>query len=228
MPVEPYAAIEITAFEWVPEFAQGFVRDLRPRWLCEEAGLPYRERLISAIDRPDWYHHEQPWGQAPFLRADDEGIAVFESGAILVYLAERTGKLLPANGQARAETLGWLFGALNSVEPSVFELGNVDVFSAGKEWAALRRPSLIKQLGRRLAPLEARLAEREWLTGTFSIADIAMVTVLRELKRPGMLDAYPALAAYVARGEARPAFATALEAQLTPFAANVPATLQGA
>ena len=225
MPIDPAATITITAFSWVPDFAQGYVRDLRPRWACEEMGLPYRERLISAIERPDWYYAEQPWGQVPHVR--DGEIDLFESGASLIHLGEKGG-LLAAAGQERATALSWTLAALNSIEPYVFELGNVDLFARKQEWAKLRRPSLIEALGTRLDRLLTALGERSWLAGPFSIADVAMVTVLRELARSELLDCRPALSAYLARGLARPAFQTALAAQLAPFAHNAPAARQEA
>ena len=215
MPIDPNAQLQITAFEWVPDFARGLVRDLRPRWACEELGLPYRQRLISAVDRPQWYFAEQPWGQVPVLH--DGGVKIFESGAQLLYLADRSGELLPDGGQERADVLGWLFAAFNSVEPWMFELGNVHLFSAGEEWAKLRRPSLIEDSGKRLDRLAEALGEREWLAGEFSIADIAMVTVLRDDCGTGLIEARPSLAAYVRRGTARPAFQRALAAQLESF-----------
>lgn len=226
MPIDPQADLEITAFEWVPPFAQGFVRDLRPRWACEELGLPYRERLISAMERPDWYYAEQPWGQVPLLKDGD--VAIFESGAILLHIAEKAGALLPASGQARATVLSWLFAAFNSVEPATFELGNVDLFSRNEEWAKLRRPSLVKFLGDRLDRLLTALGDREWLADHFSIADIAMATVLREPDGSGLLDDRPGLAAYLARATARPAFKTALAAQIRHFGANAPKAKEGA
>ena len=214
MPIDKDAAIEITAFDWVPDFARGKVRDLRPRWACEELGLGYRERLISAVNRPDWYFAEQPWGQVPYLRDGD--VHLFESGATLVHLAEREGKLLPAAGQGRADVLSWLFAAFNSVEPMLMELANVTIFAAGKSWAEERKPGLLETIGQKLERLETALGTREWLAGDFSIADIAMVSMLR-IGGPELLAGTPRLEAYRARGEARPAFKAALDAQLAAF-----------
>lgn len=215
MPVDPNARLEITAFDWVPDFARGFVRDLRPRWACEEIGLPYRERLISATERPDWFYAEQPWGQVPVLRDGD--LHVFESGAILLHLGEKNARLLPNEPQARADAIGWLFAALNSVEPSAFELANVTLFAKDEEWAKLRRPGLEKFVDQRLERLETALGDREWLAGGFTIADIAMATVLREIRNDGLLTGQARLAAYLDRALARPAFTRALEAQLAAF-----------
>lgn len=218
MPIDPNADLEITAYEWVPSIAQGQVRDLRPRWACEEYGLPYKVRLISAIERPDWYYEEQPWGQVPFVRDGD--IGVFESGATLIHLAEKAGALPPPGTQARARVLSWLLAAFNSVEPFVMEYVNCTFFSRKEDWAQLRKPSLTEALEKRLSRLETGLGKDEWLAGEFSIADIAMVTVLRAVPEPALLP--PALGAYVERATARPAFARALEAQLAPFAMHDP------
>ena len=224
MLLDPNAPLEITAFDWVPEFARGHVRDLRPRWACEELGLPYRERLISAVKRPDWYRAEQPWSQVPVLR--DGELRLFESGAILLHLAEQGGGLLPPDPQGRAYAISWLFAAYNSVEPWIFELGKVELFNAAEEWASLRRPGLMKEMGERLDRLATALGEREWLAGPFSVADIAMVTALRDASGSGLVESRSALADYVARGTARPAFQRALEAQLAAFRDEPPS--QGA
>lgn len=220
MPIESTADLEITAFEWVPRFAQGQVRDLRPRWACEEFGLPYKVRLISALDRPQWYFQNQPWGQVPFVR--DGTVGIFESGATLIHIAEKAEALPPVGSQERARVLSWLLAAFNSIEPSVMELVNVEVFSRKEEWASLRRPSLIEALDGRLKPLEAALQDQEWLAGPFSIADIAMVTVLRALPDPSLVADRPSLSSYVERATGRPAFRKALEAQLAPFQHHAP------
>jgi glutathione S-transferase len=225
MPIDPNAEIEITAFDWVPRFARGHVRDLRPRWACEEMGLAYRERLISAMKRPDWYYQDQPWGQVPHVR--DGEISVFESGATLVHLGDKGG-LTPADGQSRASVLSWTFAAFNSIEPYVFEWANVTTFSAKEEWAQLRRPSLLKDLGGRLDKLETSLGSREWLAGAFSIADIAMVTVLRAIDDSLLVEERPGIATYMTRAVARPAFQAALDAQLAAFSENAPTVPQGA
>jgi glutathione S-transferase len=215
MPVESNAAIEITAFDWVPDFARGFVRDLRPRWACEELGLPYRERLISAMNRPDWFYGEQPFGQVPVVKDGD--LHLFESGAILIHLAEREGRLLPASGQARADVLGWLFAAYNSIEPLAMEQASVLIFHAGEDWAEARKPILFETIEKKLARLADAQGDREWIAGDFSIADIALLSVLREFERSEAFAKFPALVAYLARGTARPAFTRAIEAQLAAF-----------
>lgn len=220
MLINPNADLVITAFDWVPDFARGFVRDLRPRWACEEIGLAYRELLISATDRPEWFFAEQPWGQVPVI--DDGGVHVFESGAILLHIGEKDERLLPRDPQGRADALSWLFAAFNSVEPLAFELANIAIFAKDEEWAKLRRPSLEAFLGGRLDRLQSALGEREWLAGQFTIADIAMATVLREIRNVGMLGGHPELAAYLERALARPAFGRALEAQLAAFTQDEP------
>lgn len=224
MPIDPEASLVITAFNWVPDFAQGFVRDLRPRWLCEEIGLPYAQRLISAVDRPAAHYADQPWGQVPVI--DDGGIRLFESGAILLHLAERHPGLLPAEPQQRADTLSWLFAAFNSIEPMIFELGHVTLFAAGEPWAELRKPGLFAFIGERFDRLATALGEREWLAGPFTIADIAMATVLREAQDTDLLNERPVLARYLARAIARPAFARALDAQMAAFTPQPPACAQ--
>ena len=220
MPVDQNASLEITAFEWVPSFAQGFVRDLRPRWACEEIDLPYSERLIGVGPRPDGYYREQPWGQVPVLK--DDGVELFESGAILLHLGEKDERLMPRDRQGRALTISWLFAAYNSVEPLMFELGNVDIFSKDEEWAKLRRPSLMGWCEQRLDRLTDALVGGEYLAGQFTVADIAMATVLREADKTDLVSSRPALAAYLARCLARPAFERALDTQLAVFAAHEP------
>ncbi|APW71740.1 MULTISPECIES: glutathione S-transferase family protein [Sphingopyxis] len=215
MPVNPAAIIEITAFDWVPDFARGFVRDLRPRWACEEVGLDYAERLISAVDRPSEHFRDQPWGQVPVLRDGD--VHLFESGAILLHLAEKDERLLPRDPQGRATVTSWLFAAYNSVEPAMFELSTVDLFAAGEPWAKLRRPGLIDFIHTRFGKLAEALGDRPYLAGVFSVADIAMATVLREGIESGAVAEHPQLEAYLARCLERPAFDRALKAQLAAF-----------
>ena len=215
MPVRPDAKIEIIAFDWVPDFARGYVRDLRPRWACEEIGLDYSEHLISAINRPADHFLFQPWGQVPVL--NDGGIRLFESGAILLHLAEKDARLMPRDPQTRANTLAWLFAAYNSVEPMLFELGNVDIFSKDEEWAKLRRPGLIEFIRARFGRLSDALGDKPYLLGDFSVADLAMATVLREGVEAGLIAEYPRLAAYLDRCTGRPAFQRAMAAQLASF-----------
>lgn len=218
MSATPQPQVEITGFDWVPDFAEGFVRDLRPRWACEEIGLPYSMRLLNAAaPRPEAYFREQPWGQVPALVDRGEDLNLFESGAILLHLGEKDERLLPRDPQGRATAISWLFAAYNSVEPFMFELSNIEIFAAGEQWAELRRPSLMDDLSQRLDRLSAAIDGRDWLAGRFSVADIAMATVLREAEGTSLIDDRPVLAAYLERAIARPAFKAALAAQLADF-----------
>lgn len=215
MPVNPNAPVEITAFDWVPDFARGHVRDLRPRWACEEIGLDYAEHLISAINRPADHFLFQPWGQVPVL--NDDGVRLFESGAILLHLAEKDARLMPRDAQGRASVLAWIFAAYNSVEPMLFELNNVDIFAREEEWAKLRRPSLIEFIEGRLGRLNDAMGDKQYLVGDFTAADIAMASVLREAVDAGLIAGQPRLQAYLERCLTRPAFQKALAAQLAAF-----------
>jgi len=221
MSVNPAAPLEITAFAWVPPFAQGQVRDLRARWACEEIGLDYAERLLDAMSsRPDSYYLEQPWGQVPVL--NDNGIEIFESGAILLHLAQKDTRLLPNEPQARVRAISWLFAALNSIEPLMFELTNVNVFARDEEWAKLRKPSLYEFLGGRLDRLSTALGDKGYLECEFNVGDLAMATVLRIADGTELVSGRPGLAAYQKRCLARPAFQRALDAQLATFKAHTP------
>ena len=220
MPVDPNARIEITALKWVPEMAHGLVRDLRVRWALEEAGLSYRERLLdflggrSADDLAD-----QPFGQVPAYREGE--VSLFESGAIVLHIAERSEALMPSDPAARARTLAWVVAAIDSVEKPIWNLVEINI-SGGAEWARLRRPEVEGSIRRRLGQLSAWLGRRDWLEDRFTAGDLMMTTVLRILRRTDLVAEYPNLAAYQARCEARPAFARALEAQLAAFAAHQP------
>ncbi len=223
MPVDPNATIEVTGFKWVPPFAQGQVRDLRPRWALEELDLPYRERLFSALDpRPDSYYREQPWGQVPVMTDGD--LHIFESGAILLHLGGKSARLLPREEQARLSVTSWLLGAFNSIEPMMMQIATIDIFAKDEDWAELRRPSLLEFAGQRLDRLADALGDRDYLVEDFSIADIAMATILRIPRSTDLIPSRPALAAYVARCEARPAFQRALETQMATYAQNEPQT----
>ena len=219
------AEIEIAGYQWVPPFARGFVRDLRPRWACEEAGIPYRERLADVTNKPGWLLDAQPWGQVPIMRDGD--IRLFESGATLLHLGEKSETLLPRGPQQRAAAISWVLGAFNSVEPWLFEWVNVTALARDEEWAKLRRPSLEEFIAKRLAPLEKLLGGQDWLGESFTIADIAMVTVLRAIGGSQLLADHPATQAYVARGEARPAFQQAMNDQLAAFDRHDPPTSMG-
>lgn len=221
MPVDPASPIVITAFKWVPSFAQGYVRDYRARWACEEIGLDYAERLIDVQDKPESYFAEQPWGQVPVLH--DNGVEMFESGAILLHLAQKSPALLPDDPQARARAISWLFAAFNSIEPFMFELTTVDFFAKDAAWAKLRRPGLIEFLGRRLDRLADALGDKDWLEGRFTVGDLAMASMLRIADHSELLPQRPTLAAYLERAMDRPAFKRAIEAQRAVFRANEPA-----
>ncbi|CAM3063197.1 Glutathione S-transferase [Sphingomonas antarctica] len=220
MPVDPSSPLVITSLAWVPEFARGHVRDYRARWACEELGLDYAERLVGT-PRPDSYYHDQPWGQVPALHDGD--IELFESGAIMLHLAEKGETLLPAGAQARARAISWLFAAMNTIEPLMFELTNVNVFARGEEWAKLRKPSLYEFLGQRLDRLADSLGDKDWLEGDFTIGDLAMTSVLRVGEGSASMKQRPTLTAYLERAKARPAFRRAIADQLKSFEGHEPA-----
>lgn len=219
MPVNPTADIEVTAFRWVPPFAAGLVRDLRIRWALEEIGRDYRVRLLDAMEpRPADYFAEQPFGQVPAYR--DERVQLFESGAILIHLGMSDERLLHAEHPQRMRGIAWLIAALNSLEPMIFELVNIDIFNADEEWAKLRRPQVVEKIQARLKLLSDALGAKQWLEDRFSIGDLMMITVLRNLRHTDLVAKHPNLADFVARGEARPAFQRALADQVAPFAST--------
>jgi glutathione S-transferase len=219
MAVNPNADIEITAFRWVPEFAQGVVRDLRARWALEEAGLDYRVRLLGQ-QRPPEYLLEQPFDQVPCF--SDGQVRIFESGAIVQYIGEKSEALLPRDPQGRYRAIQWTYAALNSVEPAILNLLLIDVFFSGEEWAKLRRPGAAEFASLKLKRLSDWLGDNEWLEDRFTIGDLIMVTTLRFLRHTDIVGQFPNLAAYLKRGEARPAFQRALNDQLSTYAANQP------
>lgn len=205
----------LTTFDWVPEMPRGYVRDLRVRWALEEAGLPYRVESVPFRDRGAEHFSHQPFGQVPWLTDGD--VSIFESGAILFHLGERSDVLMPTDPRRRSEVIEWLFAALNSVE------------MASLPWALFKftgdaevtpgRQLLDSFLATRLQHLETILAEREWLAGSFSVADILMADVLRLVDRFDGLAEHPACRGYVARATARPSFIKAHADQMTHFAA---------
>jgi glutathione S-transferase len=214
--------IRITAFKWVPPFVQGLVRDLRLRWALEEAGLAYEEKLLGPGEQNSPEHRAlQPFGQVPVY--EEGGLTLFESGAIVLHIAERCPTLLPLDPAKRARARTWVLAALNTVEPHVQSLTAVDLFFANEEWARLRRPSAEKMVQTRLDQLAAALGARDYLDGEFTAGDLVMTTVLRFLRHTELVKNMPVLAAYQARCEARPAFQRALAAQLQPFAKHAPA-----
>ena len=223
MPLNPNAAIEITAFRWVPPFAQGVVRDLRARWALEEAGLDYRVRLLDQ-ERPAEYLLEQPFDQVPCFK--DGKVAIFETGAIAQYVGEQNEVLLPRDPQGRYRAIQWTYAALNSVEPAFLNLLLIDLFFVGEEWAKLRRPGAEDFAKLKLKRVSDWLGDKTWLEGDrFTIGDLLMVTVLRFLRHTDLVADFPNLDAYVKRGEARPAFQRALAAQLAVFKENEPELL---
>ena len=210
--------ITISAFKWVP-FAQGQVRDLRARWALEEAGLPYRTRLLEQgdQDKPD-YRALQPFGQVPIL--EDDGFVLFESGAIVLHIGERSEALLPRDPAERARATQWLIAALNSIEPFLLNVALIDLFYKDEEWAKLRRPGAVNFAQRRLAALSKALGDKPYLDGErFTAGDLMMTTVLRILKHTDIVTSDKRLAAYIERCTARPAFKRALAAQLGDFRA---------
>jgi glutathione S-transferase len=208
--------ITVTAFKWVPDFARGQVRDLRVRWALEEAGLPYKSKLIDQEEKATpAYRALQPFGQVPAYIEDD--LVLFETGAILLHVGEKSETLLPREPKARARAVSWVFCALNSMEPSIQELGGLSAFYANEEWAKQRRPGCEAQVRKRLADLAAALGDKDYLEGRFTAGDLMMSTVFRILSGSGLLEEQPRLAALKARCEARPAFKRALEAQLADF-----------
>ena len=214
-------AIKVSAYRWVPPFAQGLVRDLRVRWALEEAGMPYEERLLDFRNKPDGYRKLQPFGQVPTF--EEDGLVLFETGAIVLHIAERSTLLLPPDPSARARATSWMFAALNSVEPSIMSLIQIDLKFAGDMAATQMREAAVDAVKGRLASVAAWLGERDSLEDRFTAGDLLMVTVLRFLRHTDMITTMPALAAYQARCEARPAFQKALAAQMAVFAENAAA-----
>jgi glutathione S-transferase len=216
--------IEISAFRWVPPFAQGLVRDLRVRWALEEAGLPYEERLLTPRDQQsDSYRRLQPFGQVPALEAG--GLALFESGAIVMHIAEQSRVLMPVEAAARARVKTWMFAALNTLEPPIMMLNVIDLQPGEvREGTEKLRAAITQMIGSRLDSVAAFLGEREHLVeGRFSAADLLMTTVLRILRTTDLVTQRPALDTYRVRCEARPAFQKALNAQMRVFQENAPA-----
>jgi glutathione S-transferase len=205
----------ITTFGWVPEFARGFVRDMRPRWAFEEVGQPYRVNLIS--DSKTLEHRRfQPFGQVPTYQ-DDE-VAIFESGAIVLRIAERAGKLIPVDAAPRMRALQWVAAALNSVEPFVMALAINDIFEKDREWSRARHVKVVADLKTRLADLEAALGNNVWLDGIeFTVGDLMMISVLSGLRRTTGVASFPRLAAYIERGESRPAYRKAMADHMATF-----------
>ena len=208
----------ITAFENSPDRGKGLARDMRVRWALEEVGQPYDVRLVSFSEMKEGAHRAlHPFGQIPTYEEGD--LALFESGAIVFHIAQRHAGLLPDDADARARAVTWMFAALSTVEPPIVEFGTARLFESDKPWSAQRMPLLEERVRNRLGELSHRLGNADWLDGAFSAGDLLMVTVLRRLNASGILNEYPNLSAYVARGEARPAYKRAFDAQLAVFTA---------
>jgi glutathione S-transferase len=221
MPVDPDSDIEITAFRWVPPFAAGLVRDSRIRWALEEIDRSYRVRLLDATNpRPHEYFAEQPFGQVPAYR--DGQVQLFESGAILIHLGMTDERLLPKETEPRMRAIAWLIAALNSVEPMFFELIFIDIFNKGEAWTKERRPQVIEKIRARLALLAEALGDREWFEDRFSIGDLMMASVLRNLRHTDLVAEQPRLAAFLERSQERPAFKRAIADQIEVFQHNQP------
>lgn len=213
--------ITITAFERSPDGGKGLARDTRVRWALEEVGQPYEVRLVSfrALKEPA-HRALHPFGQIPTYEEGD--LAIFETGAIVFHIAENHAGLLPDDANARARAITWIFAALNTVEPPILELGTSRLMERDQTWYAERLPLVEDRVRGRLDPLSIRLGDADWLDGPFSAGDLMMVSVLLRLKSSGILNEYPNLAAYVARGEARPAYKRAFDAQLAVNTRNPP------
>jgi glutathione S-transferase len=214
--------ITITAFEASPDRGMGLARDTRVRWALEEVGQPYEVRLVSFAAMKEPAHLAlHPFGQIPTYEEGD--LALFETGAIIFHIAERHRGLLPHEAYARARAIMWMFAATNTVEPPILELSNAKILEHDKPWAKERLPLVQDRVRDRLKQLSAHLGDAEWLDGAFSAADLMMVHVLARLKQSGLLNEYPNPAAYVARGEARPAYKRAFDAQLAVYKAGLAA-----
>jgi len=210
----------ITAFEASPDRGRGLARDMRVRWALEEIGQPYDVRLVTFESMKQPAHKAlQPFGQIPTYEAGD--LVLFESGAILLHLGETHPGLLPADPKARARAIAWMFAALNTVEPPIFDRSLATILERDKPWFEERVAGLDKLIRLRLADLSAALGERDWIAGDFTAADILMVTTLRRLTGTGLLEEHPNLAPYVARAEARPTYQRAFDDQAAVFEASL-------
>jgi glutathione S-transferase len=213
----------ITAFEQSPDRGRGLARDMRVRCALEEVGQPYNVRLVSFNQMKEPAHRAlHPFGQIPTYEESD--LVLFESASIVFHIAERHAGLLPVDANARARAITWMFAALSSVEPPILDLVIAKIMERDKPWCEQRLPLVEDRIRVRLGELSHRLRDSDWLDGAFSAGDLLMVHVLARLKPSGMLNEYPNLSAYVARGEARSAFKRAFAAQLAVFTANTPAS----
>jgi glutathione S-transferase len=213
----------ITAFERSPDRGKGLARDMRVRWALEEAGQPYEVRLVSFSAMKEPAHRAlHPFGQIPTYEEGD--LALFESGSIVFHIAERHAGLLPDDANARARAVTWMFASVNTIEPPILDLQTAKFQEGDKPWAEQRLPLVLDRIRHRLGDLSVRLGDAEWLDGAFSAGDLMMIGVLLRLRASGLLDEYPNLAAYVARGEARPAYKRAFAAQLAVFTSQAQAS----
>jgi glutathione S-transferase len=211
----------ITAFERSPDRGKGLARDMRVRWALEEVGQPYEVRLVSFGAMKEPAHRAlHPFGQIPTYEEGD--LVLFESGAIVFHIAERHAGLLPDDANARARAITWMFAALNTVEAPILDLQTTRFLEGDKTWFAQRLPMVEDRIRNRLSDLSGRLGDADWLDGAFSAGDLMMVAVLLRLRASGILNEYPNLATYVARGEARPAYKRAFDAQLAVFTGKPP------
>ena len=213
--------IQVSAYKWVPDFAQGFVRDLRVRWALEEAGVPYEAALVDVMNKGEAYSDWQPFAQVPAYR--DGEVEMFESGAIVIFLAGKYEALAPRDDAGRARVITWVLAALNSIEIHTGQMGDIDLFHKGEAWTVERRPQVVAALTQRLQQLSASLGDKDYLEGRFTAGDLIMATVLREVDRTELLSKFPNLEAYLDRCTARPAFKRAMDAQLTVFKQHEPA-----
>jgi len=209
--------ITLTTYEWVPDFAVPLMRAFRVRWALEEAGLPYKVRTVALGPEQRSPEHlaRQPFGQAPAI--EEDGLVLFESGAIALYVAEKSEKLLPGDRIGRERATAWVFAALNSIEIWIQQLASLDFFHAKEEWTKEFRPQIEKQVHERLDQLEKALGEKDYLEGEFTVGDLMMADVLRILDHTKIVDGYPRLSAYKQRCQARPAFQRAMKAQTEGF-----------
>ena len=211
-------AITLTGFAASPDRGRGLARDMRVRWALEEAGRPYAMRLLSFAELKAPEHLAlHPFGQIPTY--EEDGLVLFESGAIVLHIAQGAGGLLPPEPRARARAIQWMFAALNTVEPPIVELSLSGLLEGDKPWFVERKVMLEAQVRKRLDELSRRLGDADWLDGAFSAGDLMMASVLMRCEGPGLLAAHPALVAYLERARARPAFRRAFEAQLAVFRA---------
>jgi glutathione S-transferase len=225
MPVEPGAAIEVTAYEWVPPMVHGKVKDMRVRWALEEIGLAYRERLFGGAGGEKVPEHftVQPFGQVPVYREGQ--LTLFESGAILLHIGEKDERLLPREEAARGRAIAWMFAALNSIEPFMQMLFVVGYLTEGKDWQSEARDLVRPFAEMRLKQLSDALGDRDWLEGRFTLGDLLMIDVLRTQPPADLLAQYPNLLAYIERGTSRPAFKAAMAAHLAVFERYQPAKI---